>query len=82
MDYSVVLWVVVVVTVVCTHNSIHYFSELLLQLTETMKSALADTQGSCHFSSQSVTTASGYEIHPCLHKLHDLNKCSFIVSLR
>lgn len=48
------------VVVVCTHNSIHYFSELLLQLTETMKSAPADAQGSCHFSSQSVTTASGY----------------------
>ena len=54
------LFFFVVVAVVCTHNSIHYFSELLLQLTETMKSALADTQGSCHFSSQSVTTASGY----------------------
>ena len=51
---------VVVVFYFCTHSSIHYFSEPLLQLTETMKSALADTQGSCQFSSQSVTTASRY----------------------
>ena len=60
-DYSVVLWgFLLLLLLFCTHSSIHYFSEPLLQLTETMKSAFADTQGSCHFSSQSVTTASGY----------------------